>query len=101
MLIEYLKRYTTESETMAPRVLQNESSCHSTPVLSHVPSPRADPIPEESCTRTNSTSAGMVKLRNFSSRSDVNNHSRERRTAFTRISLCYLDTYVSRFIVRA
>jgi len=46
-------------------------------------------------------SAGMVKLRNFSSRSDVSNHSGERRAAFTRILLCCLDTYISRLIVGA
>lgn len=51
--------------------------------------------------RTNSASAGMVKLRNFSSRSDVSNHSGERRAAFTRILFCCLDTYISRLIARA
>lgn len=51
--------------------------------------------------RTNSASAGMVKLRNFSSCSDVSNHSRERRAAFTRILFCCLDTYISRLIARA
>lgn len=51
--------------------------------------------------RTNSASAGMVKLRNFSSLSDVSNHSGERRAAFTRILFCCLDTYISRLIARA
>ena len=46
--------------------------------------------------RTNSASAGMVKLRNFSSRSDVSDHSGELGAAFTRILLCCLDTYISR-----
>jgi len=44
------------------------------------------------------SSAGMVKLRNFSSLSDVSGHSGARRAAFTRILLCCLDTYISRLI---
>lgn len=51
--------------------------------------------------RTNSASAEMVKLRNFSSRSDVSDHSGERSSAFTRILLCCLDTYISRLIAVA
>lgn len=81
------------------RVFYGTNHRHSTPVLS-----RPFRLPDwiqfrKKAARTNSASVGMVKLRNFSSRSDVSDHSRERRTAFTRILLCCLDTYISRLIV--
>lgn len=92
-----------------PRVLRNESSSfhpRSFPLLFL----SSFPLPfrllkriqfRKKAARTNSASTGMVKLRNFSSRSDVSNHSGERRAAFTRILFCCLDTYISRLIARA